>query len=502
MSGPTAGRGAGRADLRLAGQGTRAVTGLRGGARNGAVRGSPRAGQGRAGRAGLPGALGTWPAIPAKVADQLRPLLPALVEEMIAEIQASVAEYARPGDDSYAHAVRRGAEEAAQQFVDRIADPDTSWDQAAEVFRRLGEGEASEGRSLEALQSALRAGARVALRSLTRASQWMESPLETLGLLAEALLAFIDEIAALSAEGYAHAQARVAGELQRRQRRLLSLLLAEPPAAAQAVSEAARLAQWRQPRLVSVVVLAGYSPSGGPTPALPAEVLQDLDRTPPVLIVPDPYGPGRRDVLDRGLRGLRGAVGSPVGLRDAAKSLNWAREALGLAEQGVFGDSPIVHCDDHLTDMVLHRGGDLLDRLETRRLAPLRGMAAGRRDMLAETLLAWLETGKSSSVASRLFIHPQTARYRLHKLQDLFGDQLDNPDARFELALVLRARHSGPQRDPGDPLTAPRPAPTSPSPPASLAAGPRSAAPVRDPACRPGQRAADQRRTGRQAGSR
>jgi hypothetical protein len=94
--------------LRLAGQGTRAVTGLRGGARNGAVRGSPRAGQ------GLSGAVGTWPAIPVKVADQLRPLLPALVEEMIAEIQASVAEYARPGDGSYAHAVRRGAEEAAR----------------------------------------------------------------------------------------------------------------------------------------------------------------------------------------------------------------------------------------------------------------------------------------------------------------------------------------------------------------------------------------------------
>jgi hypothetical protein len=428
VSGPAAGRGAGRADLRLAGPGTRAGT-------------SPRGGE-----------TGGWPAIPSTVAEQLRPMLPALVEEMIAEIQTSVAEYARPGDGSYAHAVRRGAEEAAQQFVDRIADPDTSWDQAAEVFRRLGEGEASEGRSLEALQSALRAGARVALRSLTRASQWMESPLDTLGLLAEALFMFIDEIAALSAEGYAHAQARVAGELQRRQRRLLSLLLAEPPAAAQAISEAARLAQWRQPRLVSVVVLAGHNPAGGPIPALPAEVLQDLDRTPPVLIVPDPYGPGRRDMLDRGLRGLRGAVGSPVGLRDAAKSLHGAREALGVAEQGVFGDCPVVHCDDHLTDLVLHRGADLLDRLEARRLAPLRGMAAGRRDMLAETLLAWLETGKSSSVASRLFIHPQTARYRLHKLQDLFGDQLDDPDARFELALVLRARHPGTQRDPGAPV--------------------------------------------------
>ena len=106
----------------------------------------------------------------------------------------------------------------------------------------------------------------------------------------------------------------------------------------------------------------------------------------------------------------------------------------------------MIHCDDHLTDLVLRRGRDLLDRLRAQRLAPLQGMAQGRQDMLADTLLAWLETGKSSSVASRLFIHPQTARYRLHKLQDLFGEQLDNPDARFELALVLRARHAGAQR--------------------------------------------------------
>jgi len=384
--------------------------------------------------------------MPAQVADQLRPMLPALVEEMISEIQASVAEYARPGDGPYAHAVRRGAEEAASQFVDRIADPDAPWDQAAAVFRRLGRAEAGEGRSLEALQSALRAGARVALRWLTEASQWMEAPLETLGLLAEALFVFLDEIAALSAEGYAQAQAQVAGELPRRRRRLLGLVLAEPPAAMEAIGDIARLAQWRLPRQVSVVVLAGRPRPGRPVPALPAEILQDLDRTPPVLIAPDPYGPGRRDMLDRALRGFRGVVGPPVGLREAATSLGWAREALGLAEEGVFGDYSIVHCDDHLIEMVLRRGGDLLDRLEARRLAPLDGMPPGRQDMLAETLLAWLETGKSSGVASRLFIHPQTARYRLHKLQHLFGEQLDDPDARFELALVLRARRAGPPR--------------------------------------------------------
>lgn len=415
MSSPAVKRAAGRGDLRLAGQ--------------------------RSCAAAEPGTAGAWPAIPAKVADQLRPALPAVVEEMVAKILASVAEYARPGDGSYARAVRRGAEEAASQFVERIADPDAPWDQSADVFRRLGRAEAGQGRSLEALLSALRTGARAALRWLTDASRWMDAPLDTLGLLAEALFVFRDEIAAWCADGYAQAQAKVADEVQGRRGRLLGLLLAEPQAAAEAVSEMARLAQWRQPRLVSVVVLADHL-SGGRVPALPGEVLHDLDRVPPVLIVPDPYGPGRRDMLDRGLRGFRGAVGPPTGPRDAAKSLHWAREALGLAEQGVFGDCPIVHCDDHLTDMVLRRGGDLLDRLEARRLAPLKNMAPGRRDMLAETLLAWLETGKNSSVASRLFIHPQTARYRLHKLQDLFGDQLDNPDARFELALVLRARHA------------------------------------------------------------
>jgi PucR C-terminal helix-turn-helix domain len=424
VSGPAAERAADRADLRLAGPLTCVA---------------PRA-----------AAASPWPAIPPTVADQLRPVLPALIEEMVAEIHASVAEYARPGDGSYAHAVRRGAEEAASQFVDRIADPGASWDQAAAVFRRLGGAEAGEGRSLESFQSALRAGARVALRWLTHASQWMDAPVQTLGLLAEALFVFLDEIAALSAEGYAQAQNQVAGEVQRRRRRLVGLLLAEPPAAAEAVSELARLAQWRPPRLVSVVVLAG-PPSGGRRPALPGEVLQDLDRAPAVLIVPDPYGPGRRDMLDRGLTGFRGAVGPPVGLREAAKSLRWAREAMSLAEQGGFGDGPVVHCDDHLTEMVLRRGGDLLDRLEGRRLAPLKDMAPGRRDMLAETLLAWLETGKSSSVAARLFIHPQTARYRLHKLQDLFGDQLEDADARFELALVLRARQASPRR-PCDPV--------------------------------------------------
>ncbi|MGH2714951.1 MAG: helix-turn-helix domain-containing protein, partial [Thermoleophilaceae bacterium] len=36
--------------------------------------------------------------------------------------------------------------------------------------------------------------------------------------------------------------------------------------------------------------------------------------------------------------------------------------------------------------------------------------------------------------------HPQTVRYRLARLRELFGERLDEPDGRFELELALRAR--------------------------------------------------------------
>src|SRR5260370_21818977 len=181
-------------------------------------------GPGRRARQPARKAADPWPVIPAEIADQLRPLLPDLVEEMAAEIHLTVAEYARPDDDRYARAVRRGAEEAAHQFLERIANPDSPWDRSASGFRRLGSVAAGQGRSLEALESALRAGARVALRWLTLASQFSDAPVETLGFLAEALFVFLDQIAALSAEGYAQAQGRVAGALHRRPRRL-----ARPP---------------------------------------------------------------------------------------------------------------------------------------------------------------------------------------------------------------------------------------------------------------------------------
>lgn len=101
----------------------------------------------------------------------------------------------------------------------------------------------------------------------------------------------------------------------------------------------------------------------------------------------------------------------------------------------------MLHCTEHTEALVLLQPEELIDDLALRCLAPLRhcGPTHGRR--LAETLLAWLETrGGAPEVAARLGVHPQTVRYRLRQIRELWGDEIDDPDRRFELELVLRAR--------------------------------------------------------------
>jgi len=37
-------------------------------------------------------------------------------------------------------------------------------------------------------------------------------------------------------------------------------------------------------------------------------------------------------------------------------------------------------------------------------------------------------------------VHPQTVRYRLRHLQEMFGEAMNEPTARFDLEIALRAR--------------------------------------------------------------
>ena len=119
---------------------------------------------------------------------------------------------------------------------------------------RLGAGEYRAGRSLDALLAAYRVGARLAWRRFVEAGTRAGFAPDALYDLGEAIFAYIDEISAESAAGFAEAQSEAAGESQRRRRELLRLLVQEPPPTEEAVRTAAQSAGWALPRMVAAVV--------------------------------------------------------------------------------------------------------------------------------------------------------------------------------------------------------------------------------------------------------
>lgn len=388
---------------------------------------------------------GEWPRICPEDVRELLPDIDRVAEEMIEAIQCGVPEYSRPLDDTYRASVRHAVTHAVHEFVDRLVDPGASHDRAIEVFRNIGRNEASEGRSLEPLQNALRLGARVAWRRLGQRAARGAMDSSVLAPMGEAIFLYLDELAGACSRGYAEATAEVAGEMERRRRRLLDLIVVDPPASHDAIADLAQAARWALPRQVAALALEPHNPGHlGPLPALPPDVLIDLSRRDPCALVPDPDGPGRAQVIERGLRGWTGAVGPAMPLDRASSSLRWARQALALAKRGMTtrGTAPagIVRCAGQLATLAILADEELVATLAAIRLGPLRQLRPVQRETLSETLLAWLQSGGNArEVARRLHIHPQTARYRLRQLQLLFGDALHEPDARFELEIALRA---------------------------------------------------------------
>jgi DNA-binding PucR family transcriptional regulator len=81
-----------------------------------------------------------------------------------------------------------------------------------------------------------------------------------------------------------------------------------------------------------------------------------------------------------------------------------------------------------------------VERIGERRLYALAALTATARERMARTALAFVQQqGNAAAVARALQIHPQTARYRIARLRELLGAQLDDPDTRFELEAALRS---------------------------------------------------------------
>lgn len=378
-----------------------------------------------------------WASIPKEFGEKFRPLAEPLARDMVREIRRAVPEYAQPLK-AYEQAVVDAVRFAIMACIDcTVGATVQSYDKWASFCRHLGRQEFAEGRNMDSLQTAARVGGRVAWRHLSAYGQMSGASAEAICTSAEAVFAFVDEMSALAIEGYTQAQARSAGALERRRRRLLELLLADPPASTAAMHSLADSARWQVPEQITVIALE-HRDEPPPTPVLDDEVLMDLEGDQPCLVAPgdDKY---LRE-LEAELGGWRAAVGPTVPVGEAGLSLRWATRAIALVQRGVIADRPVTWCRDHLSTLWLLADELLVEQLASRSLAPLASLTPKQRARLAETLLTWLRTrGSAPEIAAELKVHPQTIRYRMHQLQNLFGERLNNPDDRLEMEIALRA---------------------------------------------------------------
>jgi DNA-binding PucR family transcriptional regulator len=375
-----------------------------------------------------------WREVDPALADALRPALPGLVDEVIAAVEAAVPEY-RGGVEAN---VRLGVRQALDGFAELVETGSEERLPERQIYFEFGRGEFRVGRSLDALLRAYRAGAQVAWRGLADAGDRAGLDPRALYTLAEAIFAYIDEISAASAEGFAREQSLAVSERHARRRRLVELLLREPAAAPEAIEQAAADAGWGLPARLAVLALDAEQPERIAARLPTGTVVGELEAK-PVAVIPDPDGPGRRAVVERALEGARGGLGHTVEWPEAPRSAGRARLALAAA------DGPgLTVGDERLLDLLLLRDEGLTADLVERRLRPLLELPAARRERLSETLAAWLDAhGEARPAAERLHVHVQTVRYRLARLRELLGDTLDDPAARLELALALRALRGG-----------------------------------------------------------
>ncbi|MFJ3929148.1 helix-turn-helix domain-containing protein [Streptomyces sp. NPDC090029] len=376
--------------------------------------------------------------LPQEFAALIRPELPSLIQEIGIEVTRAYPEYARLLNGPYGKAVQLGVEQNIRVFVEQVARPSSPSPLRDEMLRRFGRFEAYEGRSLESLQGAYRLGARVALRRAKRIGRRYNLSPTLMLSFADALFAYVDDLEALTREGYLEVQARSGDRAEGTRRRLLHLILAGPPVPRAALAELCEQARWPLPEQVTLVALR-------PVPdlterGLDNDVLADLGGPQPHLLLPGPFDDRRRRTLSSLPEDAHAAVGLTVAVESAADSVRWARRLLELVDTGAVDDAPVLCCTDHLLTLWLLSDPALLEHLADRELAPLSGLTATRRNRLVETLRTWLQTrGTAARMGELLAVHPQTVRYRLRSLEAIFGDRLADPDGRLATEAVLRA---------------------------------------------------------------
>jgi hypothetical protein len=377
-----------------------------------------------------------------ELAAHLRAGLPAVARRVVAAVTGEVPSYADPFRAGMGATIETAVRSALAGFLELASSPlpDRRPPRRRAVQAAayaLGQGEARAGRSIDALTSAYGVGARVAWHDMGLAASEVGLGAAEVALFAELVFAYINELSVSSITGHAEELASRGHIRQRRLERLCQKLLEEVPE--EELVAAAKLAEWVPPRSLTAVLLperdvAMVASALGRAPLVPGVDLAGVAPELTVLLVP---GQDERDraALLHSLGSSPAVVGPARPWLDAGRSFHRAAQAHRL---GVGDSSGPIDTDARLLELVLGADSGALEDLRARVLAPLAALGDASREKLSSTLRAWLlYHGRREDIAEALFVHPQTVRYRMGQLRDLYGDRLTDPRFVLELTVAL-----------------------------------------------------------------
>ena len=134
---------------------------------------------------------------------------------------------------------------------------------------------------------------------------------------------------------------------------------------------------------------------------------------------------------------LGSAVASPGAL---GQSLDESERALAVARTLEISDRPLLF--EHLgVYRVLLGPNNARDRRDfiDEALGPVVGYDAEHKSGLVDTLRAWVAADYSvTDAAARLFVHPNTLKYRLKRIRALLGGDPSRGDLRLQVELALK----------------------------------------------------------------
>jgi len=349
-------------------------------------------------------------------------------------------------------ATAREARPATQEELRRVA--------------QLGILQARSSQSVEPILAAYRMAARVAWDEILRA--WRGQPdatPEAIMLVANYVFAALDQVAAEVTKTYLHAREQHMQRGTRAHARLFHSLISdnfdsELELQRQALAINTPLSATGYVAIVCKLVLGNRDGERGGQ-AL-AEVAESLEiRRGSLVLATDPstlavlwpaesaadVESARQFVLDLqeqvglrarqlGARVRAGVGGYHPGLHGAARSYLEAQQAFEAGRK--LRPESIVHGHDEvIPHLVLAQNPLLAERFVAHSLGPLMNPKVRNREQLLETLEAYLAKGSVKDAASTLGLHRHTVLYRLEKLKELLGGDLDVPANRLRLQLAL-----------------------------------------------------------------